>query len=54
MLPKTWEHFKEPFAALDAPTHIPAEFIFLNVFMNGMGCFHLNNLLKMKNISLAM
>jgi hypothetical protein len=53
MLPKPWEHFKEPFAALDAPSNVFPGLVFLDVFVNGIRCFHLS-FLNMKNISLAM
>jgi hypothetical protein len=53
MLPKAGEHFKETFAALDAPSNVFSGLVFFDVFVNGIGGVHLN-FLNRKNISLAM
>ena len=53
VLPKPGEQFKEPFAAMNPPSNVFPGFVFLYVFLYWMRDVHLNNLLKMKNISLA-
>jgi hypothetical protein len=53
VLPKPGEQFKKPSAAMNAPTDIPPGFVFIDVFLDRMGYFHLMIFLNMKNISLA-